>query len=176
MIKNKTKYLVTFEVEVGHDPDLPLAEIYKIAIEAVGSGEAKGEKKWGGSYSYLSKVIARVSQQDLVHPWRPAEVRDEFTYSVIGNTDTTEGRGRSYTMGIAETEKSAKTFAKGKGVMGSDAPVHNTNHLRVRFDEDNDMYAERLTDVITSVECEKREKEEALAKLTDKEKELLGLS
>lgn len=119
-----------------------------------------------------------MSAQD--NEWLTAAVRVEIGYEVITNTDTTEGRGRNYTLGVCSNESAAKALAKGQGVMGSNAEVRRTTFLRVQYNDHSgdlqDFYVMKSQDVTEHFDPEAEEREAALAKLTDREKELLGIS
>jgi hypothetical protein len=52
-------------------------------------------------------------------------------YSVISNTDLTEGRGTTLYLGHFESESQAIEYGKGKYVMGSDAPVQRFPTYRI---------------------------------------------
>lgn len=57
---------------------------------------------------------------------------DTRTYwSVVTNTDLTEGRGYPISIGICSLEATAFRLARGKGVMGSDAEVLPTRAIKV---------------------------------------------
>lgn len=87
-------------------------------------------------------------------------------FEVLTNSDTTEGRGIPVHVAYTFDEQTANEIAKGRGVMGTMAdvkPIDKTICILDSFDE-----FEELQNV------EKREK--ALAKLTDEEKQLLGLN
>lgn len=53
-------------------------------------------------------------------------LQDHHCVVVIGNTDTTEGRGMSYPIVYAENRTAAMPKAKGRGVWGSDARIEDT--------------------------------------------------
>lgn len=54
-------------------------------------------------------------------------------WMVLGNTDLTEGRGRSLVLHVCETKETAIRLGKGRYVMGSDCPVEKTTAVRVGY-------------------------------------------
>lgn len=101
-------------------------------------------------------------------------VQSQPVYKVVTNSDLIEGRGVRVVTGIFSSHGQAVLAAKGAGVMGTDAEV-----VMERLDVfEHTMTGERfvlgervLAEFVNPQEIKKR----ALAKLTDEEKEALGL-
>lgn len=106
------------------------------------------------------------------------EINERELYNVVGNSDTSEGRGVSVDLGWFFNRMSARTFANGRGTMGSSATVKTETRKTVQIGPVTYLLGPV---VFASVEdAEHRQKESvrtaALAKLTDAEKLALGLS
>jgi hypothetical protein len=94
-------------------------------------------------------------------------------YRVMSNYDLTEGRGRQYVAGVYGSHAEATRAAKGAYVMGSDCPVEPIEANVVKVDDDT-YYL--LGSQIVMKHIDPRElRAAALAKLTDEDKEILGL-
>lgn len=52
-------------------------------------------------------------------------------YCVFTNTDLTEGRGSQIPLALCQVEQTAKRLAKGKYIMGSDAPYHAVKMVEI---------------------------------------------
>lgn len=52
-------------------------------------------------------------------------------FCVFTNTDLTEGRGAQVPLALCEVEQTAKRLAKGKYIMGSDAPLSKIKMVEV---------------------------------------------
>lgn len=93
--------------------------------------------------------------------WITAAVRVEIAYAVITN-DIMEGCGRNYTLGVCSNESAAKAWAKGQGVMGSNADVRRSTFLRVQYHDHSgdlqDFYVMRSQDVVDLYDPEAKER------------------
>lgn len=103
-------------------------------------------------------------------------------FEVIGNTDTTEGRGMSTCIGVFDKRIDAEYAAKGAGVMGRNAEIRNRIYdIVVPLHGGKEFWDEAkvlgaapqkfVIEFIDPIELRKA----ALAKLTQSERELLGL-
>lgn len=107
-------------------------------------------------------------------PEKPnAVVFDSSHYQVLTNSDLTEGRGETVLIGRAFTRDRALDFAKGQGVMGTDAKVELVAETLVAWN--GGIF------VLTPAKMLTRESQEeiarrGLAKLTVEEKVALGLT
>ena len=94
------------------------------------------------------------------------KVYEFSSYHVIGNTDSNEGRGSNYIITRCSNIEAANFIANGRGVMGTKATVSGPHKERiVIFDEVKEFWEEENL----------LARENALAKLTEEEKKLLGL-
>ena len=97
-------------------------------------------------------------------------------FQVIANTDTTEGRGSNYTVGWFLTEGVAKSAARGKGPMGTDARVEREQKDVVIVEAGGVRKIFLLgPPVDASYEDPAEVRRRALAKLTPEEREALGV-
>lgn len=91
------------------------------------------------------------------------ETKMKTVYAAQENEDTTEGKGRMRTVALFDTKDAALACAKGRGVMGvgdGDVTVVQVFSSMRDYEENNDTAMRK----------------KALAKLTDYDKKLLGLS
>jgi len=115
-------------------------------------------------------------------------IYETTVYHVYSNSDLNEGRGSTILIGTFRSSELAKTFAKGKGVFGSDAEVSPTQaevyaptkegvlfnpESLERFDWTVILKKVSLPAPVT-IRTLEAERQEALAKLTLRERELLG--
>lgn len=94
-------------------------------------------------------------------------------YAVVGNTDSCEGRGSDICLGYYEVQADAEREADGKGVMGTRAEVRPQKCLWIADDEVLIISYGASVKVVTANEV--AEKQRALAKLSPRERQLLGL-
>jgi hypothetical protein len=109
---------------------------------------------------------------------RNATVGTLTIYSALGEKDQDEGRAGTYVIGYFLNEKDAIEAAKGTGVFGAKGYVNSTVANVVMYpDDDTDEFVIQIisSEVQTSFQSTKEIKEIALAKLTEKEKQILGL-
>ncbi len=95
-----------------------------------------------------------------------------IVFRVVGNYDTTEGRGGQYTRGWYLCREIAQAAAKGNYVMGTDCPIEELERVVVQMDEGSFLLGEKID---TSYEDPRVVRARALAKLTDAERAALGL-
>jgi len=109
------------------------------------------------------------------------EIKDVVFYEVISNTDLNEGRGASVVIGRYMDSCDAEAAAKGQGVFGSDAKVESKTKRAViapnnekdgRYGSRTFLLGEEIYSDFINLEDLKKQ---ALAKLSDKEKAVLGL-
>lgn len=96
-------------------------------------------------------------------------------FEVIGNTDTTEGKGRRITLGWFVDEYAAKSFANGRGTMGYVAPIERSEKRCIIDEFGNIMiFGERVhkTDPAWLATAKR---EAILAKLTPEEIDFLDI-
>ena len=100
-------------------------------------------------------------------------------YRLDTNSDTTEGRGNRIVLGYFEYEHVAKAAGRGQYVMGTDCPITTENvPVVVLHMEDASVRMFRLgaeIDCRGTFKSPEDIRKEALAKLTDEEKIVLGL-
>jgi len=94
-------------------------------------------------------------------------------FGVFTNTDRNEGRGSPVLVCVCENLLTAKDVAKGKGVMGSDADVHNVTVVKAN---NGKYYVVDSAPIKIFSKPKEYFRERALEKLTEEELELLGLS
>lgn len=112
--------------------------------------------------------------KDDVPPKAPhARIIKGTFYEVMNNTDDIEGRGREFVAGVYSTRKEAERAAKGQYVMGSNCPVYERKGDLVKVSDDE--YYLLGAPVLTVFEDPAEIRRAALAKLSAKEKEVLGL-
>ena len=101
----------------------------------------------------------------------------EDVFAVICNTDNEEGRGKSYTQSLHVDHLKATLEAKGKGTYGSDAHVKTIKGAVIEISENGkkETYIVKMEELFKDVSQTDRAKMKALAKLTDAERQLLGL-
>lgn len=102
----------------------------------------------------------------------------ETTYfAVMGNSDTTEGRGSLFTIACFSSETQAFAFCKQYGdrweVFGS--PLDPATYVKAKTVRIYDTLEEACEGLGIETENTKAQKAAALAKLTAKERKLLGL-
>lgn len=100
---------------------------------------------------------------------------DQRVYRVVTNSDLNEGRGRDVTVGWFYNRDDAVTASVGVGVFGSDAKIEEHEKAVVWIDGDKDRMFLLGEKVIFVYEDPRVVRERALAKLTAKEREVLGL-
>lgn len=103
-----------------------------------------------------------------------AVVFDVTVYSVVTNTDLTEGRGGRTTIGYYLEQSAATRGAQGQGVMGSDALVQSAKRSVVQF-ESGDMFLLGKELRIEPPEDPAVVRKRALDKLTPEERAALGV-
>lgn len=98
-------------------------------------------------------------------------------YKVIGNTDTTEGRGSSVLLGTFLDMGAALAWAEGRGVMGTPADVRSEAAKIVRVGDRAYVLGQRVdTTIAEAKEAALADlRKAALAKLTTAEREALGV-
>ncbi len=100
------------------------------------------------------------------------EFRSIPVYEATTNSDSDEGRGSTVTLGWFLTLEDAQKCAKGKGVWGADGRVV-THHKEVA------LCGEKVfllgSEVQKTYQDPKKIRDQALSKLTEEEKEALGL-
>lgn len=103
-------------------------------------------------------------------------------YEIRGEIDQTEGRGGTRLIGYTRHFDTAREYAKGKGVMGLPGKVLEKEGFILFHEHDAKVYGFMLQssliapeDLLCSSAQKAKEREEALAKLTDRERKLLGL-
>lgn len=98
-------------------------------------------------------------------------------FAVMGNTDTTEGRGPLFTIARFYSETEAVAFCQQYGsrwgVFGS--PLDPATYVKVETIQIYNTVEEACEGVGIETENTKTQKAAALAKLTAKERKLLGL-
>lgn len=102
------------------------------------------------------------------------KIETRTVYDVIHNTCPDDGRGRNYIASTWLYAADAEKVAKGSGGFGSDAPVESRN-VKVVITDEGEVYllGERVS---TRVKTEEEIlREQALAKLSEAEKKILGL-
>jgi len=105
---------------------------------------------------------------------RTGRIQNKTLYKVESNTDTTEGRGRQYTIGWFVDASVAESAARGQYVMGTDCPVKQ--EIITVFIEDESRRIFILgKEVEISYEDPKVVRDRALKKLSAAEKAALGL-
>lgn len=62
---------------------------------------------------------------------KPEIITTAEVWTVITNTDLTEGRGSGYVKHVAELEATARRLAKGAGVQGTDAEVRRGKAYKI---------------------------------------------
>lgn len=102
-----------------------------------------------------------------------AVVFDSSHYQVLTNSDLTEGRGETVLIGRAFTRDRALDFAKGQGVMATDAKVELVAETLVAWD--GGIFVLAPAHMLTR-ESQEEIARRGLAKLTDEEKVALGLA
>ncbi len=102
-----------------------------------------------------------------------ATIETVTLYHVTSNTELTEGRGSTVTVGWFLDRELAVRAGKGQYVMGTDCPIE-MKPRRVARAEDGTMWTlgEQIT-VTTELPAEVRKR--ALAKLTAEERKALGV-
>lgn len=100
---------------------------------------------------------------------------------VYTNTDLTEGRGADYPIFTCASESTALRLAKKRGVMGSDARVHESTVVRLSCNRGTYMSDVRITypdtiDEIADKELKKSRDKIALKELAIEKAKALGLS
>lgn len=101
-------------------------------------------------------------------------------YAIIGNTDDVEGRGLSIVRALVEGSSEAHKAAAHAGPMGSRGGVDSikTFYIEIEVNGKQHTIAVPIKDIFVSDTLEdenERLKKNALAKLTDDEKRVLGL-
>ena len=113
-------------------------------------------------------------------PERKATIRTATVHRVIGNTDLTEGRGSSFTLGWFLDHGAATRFAQGRGVMGTAAHVESRTEQVVQvidgaglaIDGESYILGEQLW---TPEKAAGEARQRALAKLDAEDRRALGL-
>lgn len=114
------------------------------------------------------------SRKKAKAPEKPnAVVFDSSHYQVLTNSDLTEGRGETVLIGRAFTRDRALDFAKGQGVMGSNAKVELVAEKLVAWD--GKLFVLAPANMLTR-ESQEEIARRGLAKLTPEEKVALGLA
>jgi hypothetical protein len=113
-------------------------------------------------------------------PERRATIRTASVHRVIGNTDTTEGRGRSFTLGWFLDHGPATRFAQGRGVMGAPAEIESRTEQIVQVVDGAGRPIEGECYILgesiwTPEKAANKAVQEALAKLTVEDRRVLGL-
>lgn len=103
-------------------------------------------------------------------------IERQLVYYVVSNTDTTEGRGASVVIGRYIDNNEAINAAKGKGVFGTDAKVESSFHPMIRVGKKLYLLGAEVTPLTTEEEKRQALREQALSKLSEEEKEALGVS
>lgn len=105
-----------------------------------------------------------------------ATIETVTVYTVVGNTDTTEGRGMPVTLGRSTERHVAHMIAKGRGVMGTDADVEHSAERVVRIDGSTFLVGDQVFHSLVEYEAKQKEdlKSHALSKLTAAERAVLG--
>lgn len=102
-------------------------------------------------------------------------------YKVIGQVDTTEGKGGTYVVGYTPYKAVAADLAKGKGCMGDSGRIEEIPGIWVHHPDDatQDQFAILLgpeqVHLLTSHQIEQL-RADALSKLTPEDRKILGLS
>lgn len=94
-------------------------------------------------------------------------------YKVMTNSDLTEGRGCESVSAVFDNELAATRYAKGKYVMGTDAPIRFEDASVVKL-EDGTYYL-LGQEILTQYRDPDEVRRCALAKLTLEERTLLGV-
>jgi hypothetical protein len=113
-------------------------------------------------------------------PERRATIRTATVHRVVGNTDLTEGRGASFTLGWFLDHGTATRFADGRGVMGTAAYIESKTEQVVQVVDGagqpiaGECYilGEQLW---TPEKAASEARQRALAKLTPEDRRALGL-
>lgn len=111
---------------------------------------------------------------------RRATIRTATVHRVIGNTDTTEGRGRSFTLGWFLDHGAATRFAQGRGVMGTPAYIESRTEQIVQVVDGAGRPIEGECHILgeqlwTPEKAANKARQDALAKLTIEDRRVLGL-
>lgn len=106
-----------------------------------------------------------------------ATVENATLYSVFANTDMIEGKGAPVLIGVFLNGASASRWADGRGVFGSKASVREEQGRIVRVGGELFVLGPRVNVSVEDAEEQERRKlrEAALAKLTQAEREALGV-
>jgi hypothetical protein len=96
------------------------------------------------------------------------ELEGQPIFEVYGNSDTTEGRGSKVHIGYFTDEGVAHKAAKGQGVMGTEATV------KLVTAPTSPVVYETFAEYGQA--CKQQEYRAIMAKLSDREKEILGLN
>ena len=118
--------------------------------------------------------------------WVNSIIKFETMYAVVGNTD--EGHGRKSVVGYAQSKEFADELAEGHGPMGTNANIEGRNVLRIKYHDGGgvehclcvNVGSVKAMDVSGEQKLQKLIENAgmikvALAKLTEKERELLGV-
>ncbi len=118
-------------------------------------------------------LMSNVLRSVISHNSRIGEIITLTLYEVQSNSDLTEGRGYTTSLGFYTNKTVAQHAAKGKYVMGTDCPIKQTN-VECVITQDGDLFllGDKI-DVSDSIEGKIRA--HALSKLSVKEIEVLGL-
>lgn len=91
-------------------------------------------------------------------------------WQVKGDNDTTEGRGGLHVVGWFETESEAKEAAQGQGVWGGAGYISSHQVFRQTLDNGKFAYWQ-----LEKIELPLTAYEQAMAKLSPKDRKVLGL-
>lgn len=103
---------------------------------------------------------------------RPATVTKMTLFEVTTNTDSTEGRGHEIHYGWYLTRAEAKRAGRGRYVMGTDCPIRQQTIEVVTIGDRMFVLGDEID---LKSEPPEEVKARALAKLTEEEREALGL-
>lgn len=105
----------------------------------------------------------------------PCFITTKTVYKVMSNTDLEEGRGKPYVLAMYLDYEEAAKHAKGNYVMGSDCPIRNETLDVVQNGDDPTFYV-LGPKIETKYHNPRLLRAQALAKLTEEEKKVLGLN
>lgn len=105
---------------------------------------------------------------------RAAKIFTKTLFQVKSNYDTTEGRGREYTVGWFIDRETAEKAGKGQYVMGGDCPIETVTQ-EVVLNERGELFLLGKHIEVT-YEDPREIRARALAKLTPEERKALKIS
>ena len=92
-------------------------------------------------------------------------------FEVVSNTELNEGRGESIVIARFTTQSQAELYGRDKGVMGSNADIRPGKALLL----DNGKFLAVCGEITVSKDLHDFKRQKALAKLTPRDREVLGL-